>query len=90
MVYESSSLLEAIEKQLVKEHPRLFVQKEIIQQQFTKKSLLVIDDINKQENPSHVLEKIISWMQIEEKSDRNITVLCPVWPRNLALVEQAN
>jgi len=50
IINEAGGIYNAIERQLVKEHPQLFIQKDKIKQFFSGKCLIVIDDINKQEN----------------------------------------
>ncbi len=90
VIAESNSILDAIERQLILECPHLFVQKDVIRQLFTGKSLIVVDDINKQDNPTILLEKIISWMQIKEQSIYDLSILCPVWPKNMALIENSS
>ncbi|MGN6542025.1 MAG: hypothetical protein ACTHKY_14555, partial [Ginsengibacter sp.] len=80
VVESSASLKEAIKAQLKTDHPGLFVQNEDIDDLF-QNALVVIDDINKSDNHSILLDKIISWN--ETKQDGSISVLCPVWPQNL-------
>jgi hypothetical protein len=80
VVERTVSLKEAIKAQLKSDHPELFVQDEDIGDLF-QNALVVIDDINKSDNPSILLDKIISWN--ETKQDGSISILCPVWPQNL-------
>jgi energy-coupling factor transporter ATP-binding protein EcfA2 len=80
VVENAVSLKEAINAQLKNDHPGLFVQDKDIDDLF-QNALVVIDDINKSDKPSILLDKIISWN--EKKQDGAISVLCPVWPQNL-------
>jgi len=80
IVENAVSLKEAIKAQLKTDHPGLFVQDEDIDDLF-QNALVVIDDINKSEKHSILLDKMISWN--ETKQDGSISVLCPVWPQNL-------
>lgn len=90
VIVESNGLIDAIEKQLKREYNGLFIQKDVIRQLFAGPSLIVIDDVNKLDNPATALEKIISWMQTVEKTFEELRILCPVWPRNLAQIENKN
>lgn len=83
-VEQSQSLTDAIIKQLIADHPELYVQPDSYAALFSN-ALLVIDDINKSTMALALLDKIISWGEIS--SVRGIKVLCPVWPKNLSLLE---
>jgi len=80
IVESAVSLKEAIRAQLKTDHPGLFVQDEHFDDLF-QNAMVVVDDINKCDNPSILLDKIISWN--ETKQDGSISVLCPLWPQNL-------
>jgi ABC-type oligopeptide transport system ATPase subunit len=80
VVENAVALNEAIKAQLKTDDPGLFVQDEDIDDLF-QNALVVIDDINKSDKPSILLDKIISWNKT--KQDGSISVLCPIWPQNL-------
>jgi len=79
-VENATSLQEALKAQLQIEHPGVFVQEKDVNELF-RDTLIVIDDINKSDKPSALLDKIISWN--EKKQENSISVVCPVWPQNL-------
>ncbi len=49
--------------------------------------LLVVEDLNQSAEPTRLLEKLAAWSSraIEEKDPRFWRILCPVWPRTMAL-----
>ncbi len=85
-VENAASFKEAIQTQLKIDHPGIFVQNTDIEDLF-RNALVIIDDINKSDRPSILLDKIISWN--EKKQDGSISVLCPVWPQNLNSLDNA-
>lgn len=81
VIEKAISLEDAIQQQVKSDFPKLFVHPKDIQTLF-QSGLIVIDDINKSTNVNALLDKIISWNQIKQADV--ISVLCPVWPSNLA------
>jgi 5S rRNA maturation endonuclease (ribonuclease M5) len=75
VVENAVALNEAIKAQLKTDDPGLFVQDEDIDDLF-QNALVVIDDINKSDKPSILLDKIISWNKT--KQDGSISVLCQI------------
>lgn len=75
------SLEEAIRLQLRADYSQLYVHEQDIRQLF-QNALVVIDDINR---TSGLLDKVIAWNR--SKQPGTITVLCPVWPSNLAALD---
>ena len=49
--------------------------------------LLVIEDINRSAQPPRLVEKLTAWSAYatKEKDRRSWSILCPVWPRTIAL-----
>jgi hypothetical protein len=84
VIEKAISLDDAILQQLINDYPKLHMHAKDIQTLF-KHALLIVDDINKSENPTALLDKIISWNQVKQPG--RLTVLCPVWPRNLAVLD---
>lgn len=80
VIEKAVSFEDAILQQLMSDHPKLFIHVDDIKTLF-QNGLIVIDDINKSDNPAALLDKIISWNQLKKAGA--ISVLCPVWPRNL-------
>lgn len=75
------SLEEAIRLQLKGDYSQLYVHEQDIRQLFPN-ALVVIDDINR--TPA-LLDKVIAWNRSRQPGA--ITVLCPVWPGNLAALD---
>ncbi len=80
IVENAISLKDAIQRQLKSDYTGLFIQEKDIADLF-QNALVIIDDINKSDNPTALLDKIISWN--EAKQEGSISVLCPVWPKYL-------
>ena len=85
IIQHSASLWDAIIEQLKTEKKNLHIQDEIVKELFNKRSLIIIDDINKEHNPLSVLNKLIS---LSENSS-GITIVCPIWSRNYNLLDNA-
>lgn len=50
--------------------------------------IIVIEDVNRSNRPQDLIEKIIAWAKnIDKEKERLFHILCPVWPRNTALLE---
>jgi hypothetical protein len=80
LIEKAVSFEDAILQQLANDYQKLFIQINDVKTLF-QNGLIVIDDINKSENTGVLLDKIISWNRL--KKTGGISVLCPVWPRNL-------
>lgn len=80
VIEKAVSFEEAILQQVASDYQKLFIQINDIKTLF-QNGLIVIDDINKSDNTGVLLDKIISWNRL--KKTGVISVLCPVWPRNL-------
>jgi hypothetical protein len=57
--------------------------------------LIVIDDINKTENPTQLLNKLLSWAKPQSSNSNNSTqssqpyvILCPVWPQIRKIIDR--
>lgn len=57
--------------------------------------LIVIDDINKTENPTQLLDKLLSWAKPQSSNSKNTTqssppyvILCPVWPQIWKIIDR--
>ncbi len=83
-IEKAVSFEDAILQQLKSDHPNLYVEIKDIEELFIE-GLVVVDDINKSENAIFLLDKLISWNRM--KQARSITLICPVWPRNLAALD---
>ncbi|WP_300600950.1 hypothetical protein [Niabella sp.] len=83
----SCSLIEAIELQLKKEHPKIFTSKQEIEAFFYGSTLVIVDDVNKSKNSEYLLDRLISWSQSTAESCNDIKILCPVWPKNFKLIQ---
>ncbi|KIA96189.1 hypothetical protein OC25_03655 [Pedobacter kyungheensis] len=70
---DSSSLTQAISKQLLQHQNDLFISPSQFQN-LSEKVLIVIDDINKATNPTILLEHILLWQR-----ESSFNVLIPVW-----------
>ncbi|MNK42080.1 hypothetical protein D3C87_607610 [compost metagenome] len=70
---DSTSLIEAISKQLLQHQADLFISPSQFQN-LSEKVLIVIDDINKADNPTTLLEHILLW-----KRESSFNVVIPVW-----------
>ncbi|RYZ90247.1 MAG: hypothetical protein EOP04_04500 [Proteobacteria bacterium] len=84
MIEKAVSFEDAILQQVKIDHPGLYVDTKDIEEFFVD-AFVVVDDINKSENTTPLLDKLISWNRT--KRTGSITVLCPVWPRNLATLD---
>jgi len=84
MIEKAVSFEDAILQQVKIDHPGLYVDIKDIEELF-RDAFVVVDDINKSENTTSLLDKLISWNRT--KRPGSITVLCPVWPRNLATLD---
>jgi hypothetical protein len=84
IIDNATSLDNAILQQLLANYPKLYVEPDGIAV-FFRDALIVIDDINKSENATGLLDKIISWSSPNTMHVPRI--LCPVWPRNLAALD---
>ncbi len=84
IVEAANSIEDALYRQLVDDFPKLYVDPIEIQN-LLKDALLIIDDINKSANAPILLDRIISWSAPREQA--NIQIVCPVWPRNLAALD---
>lgn len=52
--------------------------------------VLVVDDISRSSESSTLIERLASWMQTEKnRGERNIRVVCPVWPQLIEQLPQA-
>ena len=80
MIEKAVSIEDAILQQVKSDYQKLYIQVNDIKTLF-QNGLIVIDDINKPDNTGALLDKIISWSCL--KKTGVISVLCPVWPRNL-------
>lgn len=84
VIEKSISLEDAIQQQVTSDYAKLFINVKDIQTLF-RDGLVIIDDINKSDNATALLDKIISWNQVKQVGA--VSVLCPVWPRNLAALD---
>lgn len=84
VIEKAISIESAILQQLIIDWPKINAHLNDIRALFAN-SIIVIDDINKYANSTAILDKIISWN--EKKKEGSITLLCPVWPRNLASLQ---
>lgn len=89
VIEQSTSLFSAIEHQLLKENSKMDIDRDLMENLFSEKSLLVVDDINKHSSPVNLLEKLISWAQDKSFQSSSIAVLCPVWPKNLFSINES-
>jgi hypothetical protein len=47
-----------------------------------RKILIVVDDVNKSDNPPAIINKLISWgMDTGNEDTQHFSILCPVWPK---------
>lgn len=80
IVETAASIEDAIYRQLMVDHPKLYMKLEEIPGLFAN-GLIVIDDINKSTSATMLLDKIVSWSAPVDAS--TVQILCPVWPRNM-------
>lgn len=67
------SITDAIHKQLKEYQPNILFNEDILMS-LNHKVLVVIDDINRSNNPSFILEKISTWQK-----HARFVIICPVW-----------
>jgi hypothetical protein len=80
----AQSMMDAIYAQLKRDYPTIRIDPIIIDPLFGE-AFIVIDDINKSENPAALLDKIIFWSVAIQRND--IQIVCPVWPQHFSLLE---
>lgn len=86
IIADSTGIFDAIERQLKRHYPDLFIGKDLLPQLLAGSPLIIIDDINSN-NPGVLLDKIISWTQVAEPD--NLKMVCPVWPQNIGLIKNS-
>lgn len=87
---ESHSLAGAVETTLRELHPPLAAgegREALSMGSETAPVLVVVEDVNRLASPARVLEKLVDWCPTAQngKEDPRWRVLCPVWPRTMAL-----
>ncbi len=88
IVSQSSSLEHAVISQLKIYVPNLFTShlSNIFETTKGKRIYIVIDDINKVQNPKEILIKIVSWSNKNKKSitqnnSTSYSIICPIWSK---------
>ncbi len=84
VIEKTISIEKAIIQQLKIDYPSIYIHSTDIEKYF-QDALIVVDDINKYPNSTAILDKLISWNV--KKKPGSISVICPVWPRNLAALQ---
>lgn len=90
LIKECLSLEVALEKTIRYLHPRLQPEENKNILQFVKNNsriLIIIDDINRIENPDKLFQRIITWTKAHKsnqsdshQSDSPYLIICPIWP----------
>lgn len=79
-IAEAASPVKAIEKALKRYNTKLFFNEESTQLIIKLNPTIVVDDINKCNEPKKILDKLIAWGM---GSDSLIKIICPIWPKYL-------
>lgn len=90
VVRNSWSLEDAVERTLHNLQPELVSgagREALSLSSETEQLLLVIEDINRSVQPARLVEVVVAWSAraTTEKDHRDWRILCPVWPRTIAL-----
>ena len=88
---ESRSLADAVDATLRELHPPLATgagREALSLASETAPLLVVVEDVNRSASPAALLEKLAAWGRTAQKSKEPVRcrVLCPVWPRTMALL----
>ncbi len=87
-ISQSNSLEEAITRTLVKLHPSLsLIHMDIFSVETNLPLRLVIEDINRSNDASSIIEKLVRWGGQKEVCAK-VQILCPLWPGSLALQKE--
>lgn len=86
VIEASTGIYEAIEKQLQAHHPNLYIDRNTIKELFNKRTLLVIDDVNKSQNPLGLIDRVIA-LSGQLPNRNTISIICPVWPKYFDLLK---
>jgi hypothetical protein len=82
-IKNSFSVSQALLWQLKTEAPHLRITEDGLTSVLTQEILLIVDDINKDESPQKLVDKLISWSTMP--ASINAKIICPVWPKNLSV-----
>jgi hypothetical protein len=82
-VKNSFSISQAIQWQLKTEAPHVRITEDGLDSLITQEIVLIVDDINKDESPQKLVEKLILWSTMPASIKAKI--ICPVWPKNLSV-----
>ncbi|NLU97151.1 hypothetical protein B6N13_03445 [Marinomonas sp. UCMA 3892] len=88
---DAMTLDQAIYQSLKKLHPTLD-QKSLSALTFCSSNcpmIIVIEDVNRSIRPNDLIEKVIAWAKnMDKNSESNFHILCPVWPKHTALLDE--
>jgi hypothetical protein len=73
IVENSISITDAINRQLKEYQPNIMFIEDILMS-LNHRILIVIDDINRTNNPSYIIEKILTWQR-----HPSFVIFCPIW-----------
>jgi hypothetical protein len=83
VVRDTQSITAAVIAQLKIEAPQLYTTDEHLQNLIHEEIILIIDDVNQAEYPAKLLAKLQTWIAMPANIPAKI--VCPVWPKNLAI-----
>jgi len=87
------TLTDALDAEIRRQHPSIEEgagSKALALCQANAPLLVLLEDVNRSSNPGSLLNKVAAWTnrsEVDPAGDRHWRLLCPLWPRQLALLD---